>query len=237
MRKILLINDDGIEADGLRRLAAEAVNFGEVWIVAPRNQMSACSHSITLREYIDIYPYDFGIEGVKAYSCSGTPGDCVRVGSLAVMPYKPDVVISGINNGFNTATDIQYSATAGGAFEAAFQGYSAIAISEGLGDHTVTDKYLHQLLEEYIDVRHSKNEILNINIPACPIEEFKGILRDRKVSQGMFYEDGYKVVEELPGGGMRYMVDGKLVKVSEEGTDLRAVTENYISVGIVKNIS
>ena len=236
MRKILLINDDGIKADGLRRLAEEAVHFGEVWIVAPEKQMSACSHSITLHDSIDIYPYDFGMEGVKAYSCSGTPGDCVRVGSLSVMPYKPDVVISGINNGFNTATDIQYSATAGVAFEAAFQGYSAIAISEGLGDHAVTNANLHALLEEYIDVKHSRNEILNINIPSCSIEEFKGVLRDRKVSSGMFYKDGYKVIEELPQGGRRYMVDGEKVCISEEGTDLRAVMDNYISVGFARNI-
>ena len=236
MRSILITNDDGIGADGLIRLARAAQAFGEVFVIAPETQRSAASHSITLHSHIDVYPHDFPVAGVHAFSCSGTPADCVRI-CQNLMPQPPDAVLSGINFGYNVASDIQYSATAGAAFEAAFQGYSAIAISEGLGDHSVTDKYLHQLLEEYIDVRHSKNEILNINIPACPIEEFKGILRDRKVSQGMFYEDGYKVVEELPGGGMRYMVDGKLVKVSEEGTDLRAVTENYISVGIAKNIS
>ncbi len=237
MRKILLINDDGIKADGLRRLAEEAVHFGEVWIVAPETQMSACSHGITLHDSIDIYPYDYGMEGVRAFSCSGTPGDCVRVGSLSVMPYRPDVVISGINHGYNTATDIQYSATAGGAFEAAFQGYSAIAISEGLSRHEVTDANLHALLEEYIDVKHSRNEILNINIPSCTLEEYKGILRDRKVSSGMFYKDSYKAIEELPNGGRRYMVDGEKVMLSEEGTDLRAVLDNYISVGFARNIS
>ena len=87
MRKILITNDDGIESEGLRRLVDVAKEFGEIWIVAPDGQRSACSHSITVHGTIDIYPYDLGVEGVKAYSCSTTPGDCVRVGSLAVTIY------------------------------------------------------------------------------------------------------------------------------------------------------
>ena len=129
---ILITNDDGIEADGLIRLAEAAKEFGEVWVVAPKRERSAASHSITLRRHIDVYPHnDFPVEGVKAYHCSGKPADCVRVGALAVMPEKPDLVLSGINYGYNSATDIQYSATVGAAFEAAFQGIHAIALSEG----------------------------------------------------------------------------------------------------------
>ncbi|MBR1855187.1 MAG: 5'/3'-nucleotidase SurE, partial [Lachnospiraceae bacterium] len=112
-RKILITNDDGITADGLIRLVREAVKFGEVWVVAPDGERSAASHSISLHRALDVYPYDLGVDGVRAFTCSGTPGDCVRVGSIGVMPYKPDVVLSGINFGYNTATDIQYSATAG----------------------------------------------------------------------------------------------------------------------------
>ena len=98
-RKILITNDDGIESDGIARLAEAAKEFGEVWIVAPESQRSAASHSITLRHPIDVLPHDFPVEGVHAFSCSGTPGDCVRVGSLNIMPVKPDVVLSGINFG------------------------------------------------------------------------------------------------------------------------------------------
>lgn len=72
-------------------------------------------------------PYDYPEKSVQAFTCTGTPADCVRVGTLAVMPRRPDVVLSGINYGYNMATDIQYSATAGAAFEAEFQGYPAIA--------------------------------------------------------------------------------------------------------------
>ena len=121
MRTILITNDDGIEAGGIVRLAKAAAEFGEVWVVAPARQMSAASHSITLHSPLDIYPHSFPVPGVRAFSCSGTPGDCVRTGSLSILPRRPDVVLSGINYGYNVASDIQYSATAGAAFEAAFR--------------------------------------------------------------------------------------------------------------------
>ncbi len=245
MRTILITNDDGINADGLIRLAGAAVSFGEVYVVAPEKERSAASHSITLRKPIDIYEAEFPVEGVKAFSCSGTPGDCVRVGSIAVMPKKPDIVLSGINYGYNVASDTQYSATVGGALEAAFQGYPAIAFSEGTyldyeikgNPHEVTDHFLMSVLEEYIDMPFTEGQVLNVNFPPVPLAECKGILRDRKLSKGMIFRDEYDVIEELPGGGKRYMVNGKHVYDAEEGTDLRAVYDKYVSIGYVKNLS
>lgn len=236
-RRILITNDDGIDADGIIRLAEAALEFGDVWVVAPAHQRSAASHCITLRETIDVYPYDFPVEGVHAFSCSGTPADCVRVGGLSVMPQRPDVVLSGINFGYNVATDIQYSATAGAAFEAAFQGYIAIALSESMdGCHEVTDAYLGEILSEYMDVRLSYGQILNVNFPGCPLSECRGILRDRKTSHDSFFHDRYNAVGKLPKGGVRYMVEGIHNEQAEEGTDFLAVLDNYISVGIVNNV-
>lgn len=238
MRSILIVNDDGIEADGLIRLAEMAKQLGEVWVVAPDGQRSAASHAITLHGTVDIYPHSFPIEGVRAFSCSGTPADCVRVGSLSIMPHKPDIVLSGINRGLNTATDIQYSGTAGAAFEGAFQGCLSIAVSEEVdSDGEVTAKYLPELLAELTEKMPGYGQIYNINIPGCPLSEFRGILRDRAVSHGMFYRDRYKKVTDLPGGGMRFEVDGLYNEECEPGTDFRAVVENYISVGIVNNLS
>ena len=111
MKKILITNDDGIRADGIIRLARAAMKYGEVWVVAPEDQRSAASHSISLRDPVDVYPHDFPVAGVRAFSCSGTPADCVRVGCLSVMPEKPDAVLSGINFGYNAASDIQLSAS------------------------------------------------------------------------------------------------------------------------------
>lgn len=236
--RILITNDDGIESDGIVRLAHVAREFGEVWVVAPESQRSAASHSITLHNPIDIYPYeDFPIADVHAYSCSGTPGDCVRVGGLNVMPQKPDVVLSGINYGYNCASDIQYSATCGAAFEAAFQGYHAIALSEGMCDcHEVTDKYLRQVLSELLDQPLELGFIHNVNFPGCPLGDCKGILYNRRVSRGMFFRDSYDVLEQLDDGGIRYMVNGEYNEDNEEGTDFRAITDKYVSVGIVNNV-
>ena len=235
---ILLTNDDGIEAEGLLRLVKIVKDYGEVWIVAPDGERSASSHSLSLHDGMDVYPYDYPIDGVKAYTCSGTPADCVRVGSLGVMPYRPDIVISGLNKGFNAGTDIQYSGTCGAAFEASFQGYHAIAVSEGFqGIHDVTNKYIKEILDEIIDKKLKFGQIWNVNFPNIPLDECKGILWDRKVSTGLFYKDSYKVIEELSDGGKKYMVDGQRVEISEEGSDLRAIFDGYVSVGIANNIS
>ena len=237
MRKILITNDDGIDAEGMLRLATAAKKFGEVWVVAPDSQRSAASHSITLRHHIDVYPHDFPLDGVHAFSCSGTPGDCVRVGSLSVMPQKPDVLLSGINFGYNVATDIQYSATAGAAFEGAFQGFLSIALSEGIsGNHEVTDRYLEELLEEAMGMKTGYGEIININFPDCPLSECKGVLRDAKVSRSAFYIDKYRILEELENGGKRYMVAGVHRAIPEEDTDYGAVLSNFVSFGVVNNI-
>ena len=130
MRKILITNDDGIKSDGIVRLARAAKELGEVWVVAPDSQRSAMSHSVTLRHSIEAWKVDFPVPGVYAYACDGKPADCVRIGVLNIVPGKPDHVFSGINYGYNVATDLQYSATAGAAFEAAFQKIHTIAFSE-----------------------------------------------------------------------------------------------------------
>ena len=240
--RILLTNDDGIGAEGLIRLARAALSFGEVWVAAPDGQRSAASHSITLHAPIDVYPVSFPVEGVTAFSCSGTPGDCVRVGMLRLLPEKPDLVLSGINYGYNTASDIQYSATVGAAMEAEFQGRPAIALSEGAcACHEVTDAYLMEVLEKWIPVvlrrgASKKGQILNVNFPGCKAEACRGILEDRRVSEGTFYRDQYNVMEELADGGLRLMVHGNYNEDAEGGTDFRAVVDHYVSVGWVNNI-
>ncbi|MBR4555108.1 MAG: 5'/3'-nucleotidase SurE [Ruminococcus sp.] len=237
MRKILITNDDGIEAGGLIRLARAAAKFGEVWVVAPDSQRSAMSHSINLHGSFDAWEADFPVEGVRAFACTGTPADCVRIGVLNIVPDKPDVVFSGINYGYNLATDLQYSATVGAAFEAAFQGIHTIAFSEHSDPcHEVTDRYLEEIIAELIDEPVGKNEIHNVNFPACPLSECKGILRDRIVSDGVFYQDHYDETHSA-NGRTTYTVVGVRRWEADEGTDLRAVLDNYISIGKAKNIT
>ena len=149
MRKILITNDDGIYSEGIIRLARATVEFGEVWVVAPDSQRSAMSHSVTLRHSIKTWEVDFPVAKVHAYAWDGTPADCVRIGGLNIVPGKPDHVFAGINYGYNVATDLQYSATAGAAFEASFQRIHAIAFSEDACEmHEVTDRYLQEIIAE-----------------------------------------------------------------------------------------
>lgn len=235
-RKILITNDDGIEAFGIVRLAAAARKYGEVWVIAPETQRSAASHSITLRTHIDAYPYSFPVEGVKAYAITGTPADCIRVGVLNIMPEKPDIVLSGINFGYNAGTDVQYSATIGAAMEAVFQGIPAVALSEGTDDnYKVTDRYLDEVLAEVIETRYVPREIVNVNFPSCKPDEVRAILHDRINSAGCIFRDRYEC-EELENGGMRFRVNGIYNEDVEENSDLRALFDNCISIGKVTNL-
>lgn len=237
MRKILITNDDGINADGIIRLAQAATEFGEVWVIAPDSQRSAMSHSITLRHSVNAWKVDFPVPGVHAYSCSGTPGDCVRIGSLNIVPEKPDHVFSGINYGFNAASDIQYSATAGAAFEAAFQGIHTIAFSEDACEiHEVTERYLKEIIAELLNKPLGVNQIWNVNFPGCQLAECNGILRNREVSTDAFYVDRY-IETTVSEDKVSYMVEGIRNYSALEGTDLKAIFDNYISIGIATNIS
>ena len=164
------------------------------------------------------------------------------MGCLYLLPRKPDVVLSGVNHGWNVATDIQYSATAGAAMEAAFQGVPGIAFSEAAVDiHEAADRYLPQILGELLESealqRLSPVQILNVNFPGCPIGECRGIMRDVTVSDGRVFRDHYVLRKSLRDGGMRLEVEGVPDKRAEEGTDLWAVTHGYVSVGIAQNIS
>lgn len=234
-RKILITNDDGITADGIIRLARAAQKYGQVWVVAPESQRSAMSHSITLRSHIDIKEHDFPVEGVLAYACSGSPGDCIRVGALNIVPGGPDIVFSGINFGYNCATDIQYSATVGAALEAAFQGIPAIAFSEGNEYHEITDAYLDKIMAYLIDKPLPKETIWNVNFPDCPLSQYAGILEDRSMSRKVVFEDSYNE-EVLLDGTRRFKVHGQLREEAEPGSDYAALLANYISIGQVVNL-
>ena len=237
MKRFLLTNDDGINAEGLIRLAETVKEFGEVWVVAPDSQRSSISHAISFHQPIELHPCEFPVEGVHAYSCTGTPSDCVRAGALYLMPEKPFAVLSGINRGYNAASDIQYSGTCGAAFEGAFQGIHSIAVSEQPKDcHDVIEKYLKEILTELLDQKLEPGQIYNVNFPACPLSELKGVKRDVTVSDGYFYSSRYKKLADLSDGGICIEVDGESSENGEDGTDLYAISQKYITIGIVNNI-
>ena len=234
--KILITNDDGIDAPGIRTLAKAAKRFGEVWVIAPDGQRSAVSHSYNFHDPVRLRAWDFPVEGVKAFACTGTPTDCVRVGILGLMPEKPDYVMTGINRGYNIASDIQYSATVGSALEAAFLSVRAIAFSQGsLECQDIVDRFLPQIMEEYMNKDPGKNRIWNINFPACRPDECRGILRDCAVSQDNFYVVSYRE-EILEDGTSEFHLVSDRNWNAAEGTDLYAIGKNFISIGMVSTI-
>lgn len=237
MSKIMLTNDDGIFTDGMERLARAASKVGEVWIVAPDSERSGKSHAASFHNSIEAWEVDYPVPGVRAFASTGTPADCVRIGLLNIIPGSAEFVFSGINYGFNLATDLQYSATVGAAFEAAFQKKHVIAFSEDASPvHEVTDRYLEEIMIELMEKPLDYAQIWNVNFPSCTLSECRGILRDRKTFLGEFYRDRYNETK-LENGRISFMVEGIRNWEGEEGTDLKAILDNYVSIGRANNIS
>lgn len=236
-RRILVTNDDGIDSDGIHLLAKTAMQFGEVTVVAPDTQRSAASHHCIFSKPLTLKRYDFGIDGIDAYSLDGTPADCARIGILAVMDRKPDIVLSGVNHGYNIASDVQYSGTIGAALEATIHGVQGIAVSMGMTiGLDVVEHYLPSLLEEYISKPLPRDKVWNINFPECTLKECKGVLRDVSVHMKDFYGD---ICTKEPVDDNTWTIRNTARRIWEapEGTDLYAIINNYVSVGTVSNLS
>lgn len=167
--KILLTNDDGINSEGLRIVAEWAKNIGEVTVCAPKFEQSGKSHSIDIHSPFEVKLVDY-LEGVRAYSVDSTPADCVRFATIGLNE-RYDLVISGVNKGFNLGEDIVYSATNGAIFEASTRGLKGIAISTYVKDFNSAKDWLDRIycfLTKYEVFKYSN--IFNINIPENPID-------------------------------------------------------------------
>lgn len=232
---ILVVNDDGVFAPGIEKLAAAAKQFGTVWVVAPAKQCSGMSMKLTLFNDMALKEYDFPVEGVKAWSLDGTPADCVKAALLTVLPVKPDCIFSGINSGYNTGRDVLYSGTANAAMEGALDGIPSIAFSTHyLGCEDVCDTYLTEIMYELIDKPFEPYTIWNVNFPGCSLEEFKGIKRDVKLADVQLYSDC--ITKKTDENGNVFLSQlGTPISLEEapEGTDIEAVLSNYIAIGKV----
>lgn len=236
--KILIANDDGIESEGLWRLARIAAKLGDVWVCAPAGQCSAMSQRLTIFNNLTLQERTIPADVKAAYSLTGTPADCVKVALAHIMPEKPDYVFSGINHGYNTGYDIAYSGTIGAALEAVMNGVPAIAFSaQHDGSDDVAEEYMLPLTKELIAKGQGVGEIWNINFPGCSLEELKGTLYDTKVCSMSLYENYYEATD-LGNGEYRLDVKANILDAAqaEVGTDVRAVLDKYISVGKIKSM-
>lgn len=228
---ILITNDDGIRANGIIELAKEMSKYHNVYVVAPESQRSATGHAITIHnpimvneEYID--------DKIKAYSISGTPADCVKVGIEALLKdVNIDIVLSGINNGPNLGTDVIYSGTVSAAIEGFVQNKPSLAFSfnEFNVDKEVyktISKYASDIVNKITDKLDILNDcILNVNIPSGEIKGTKITrLGERK------YDN---VLEERfsPYGKRYFWIGGKIKELKQEtDSDIIAIEEGYITI-------
>lgn len=236
--RILVTNDDGIRSPYLAMLAEAAKALGEVTVIAPMEQCSAMSHRITLYRPMEFQlQEDFPVEGVRAYRIDGTPADCVRISyhGLFEKGKEPELVLSGINDGANCGYDIQYSATVGAAMEAVLYHVPAICFSQRRGGcDQILREHLSSILMELAQNMPLRGEAWNVNFPNCFPEQFRGILYDRRPAQTPFFDDVY-YRQERGDGGHDILLRAEEITGAEEGSDIQALIDGYISVGVIRN--
>ena len=220
--RFLITNDDGIESAGLTVLSRWARTVGDVVIVAPKTQQSAKSQSIELSRHIEVQKVNYE-NGIEAYSVDSTPADCVRI-ALRGLQIQCDVILSGINFGWNIGSDIIYSGTCGAIFEASFMGKKGIAFSSNVHSYESAEENLGRVYNFILNNGlFSYNDIYNVNFP----DRVKGIRVTRQ--GGHYYEDNFLPSELLQG---HYKVDGFCAHDNKHDheIDTDAVTDGYISV-------
>jgi len=236
--RILVTNDDGIRSPYLALLAEAAKELGEVTVIAPMEQCSAMSHSANFFRPMELQEEkDFPVSGVRAYRLCGTPADCVRASyhGLFKEGEEPELVLSGINEGANSGYDILYSATVGAAPEAGLYHVPALCLSQRRpGAGGVMKAQLSPILKELAGRRLPDGEVWNVNFPNCTAEECGGILYDRAPAQTPFFDDEY-YLEERDDGGWDIRIRAGEITEAEEGSDIRALLDGYVSVGTVRN--
>ena len=231
--RILVSNDDGIQARGIAALSEALLPLGEVIVVAPNRERSAASHSLTLEHPLRAALVPFFIPGVKlAFAVNGTPSDCVKLALSSLVKPAPDIVVTGINRGANLAVDVFYSGTVAGAFEGVFQGIPSIAFSlasyEEQADLSGARFWMRRLVERLLQFPAVPNILFNINIPALPPEQIQGIkvTRQGKVRYGDSYDR-----RDDPHGRPYYWLKGEPEIIDKApDTDIVAVQSGFISV-------
>ncbi|WZL74935.1 5'/3'-nucleotidase SurE [Clostridiaceae bacterium 35-E11] len=228
---ILITNDDGIYAEGIYKLACSLENIGDVFVVAPNRQRSATGHAITMHEPIRAEKIKFFDKNFNAWSISGTPADCVKLGTQALMKVKPDVVFSGINNGPNLGTDVLYSGTVSAAMEGVILGYPAVAVSLAAFkdlNYDYASEFCCMLAQKIAQNPLPPDTLLNVNIPNCKKQDIKGvkatILGVRK------YKNSF--VERIdPRGQAYYWLGGEILdEKKDEETDIYSIQNKYVSI-------
>ena len=231
--RILVSNDDGIHAPGLAVAEKIARSLSDdIWVVAPETEQSGASHSLTLT-----LPLRLRQAGHQRFALSGTPTDCVMMAGIHIMKdHLPDLVISGVNRGFNVADDVTYSGTVAAAMEGAVLGIPSIAMSQAAGgDYEekllfgCAAKHGPALVKRLVEIGWPEGVLMNVNFPALPPSKVKRVL---VTAQGQRDQSMLRVDERVDARGRTYFWIGfkRVFNDPERGTDLHAIAEGCISV-------
>lgn len=225
---ILVVNDDGIKAPGIRALVRALSEAADVYVCAPDGQRSAKSHSVTLGQPVIIQPVEFPC-AKEAYQTSGSPADCTKIGLqfFEEAGIKIDMVYSGINMGSNLGRDTLYSGTVGAAAEAALSGYHAVAVSADNHEATHFD-VAGQLAVDVIEKVYRQvdpHTVISINVPDLPREEIRGVKFVRLGQR--YYDDKFHLIEDN-----KYELSGQPADFTDESQefDVTAVANHYATI-------
>ncbi len=232
--RILLTNDDGIHAPGLKVLEAIARTMSDdIWVVAPQEEQSGAGHSLTLSRPVRVREHS-----ARRYSVSGTPTDAVMMALGVVMgTSKPDLILSGVNRGANLGEDVTYSGTVSAAMEGTLAGYRSIALSqvyarEGMGDtvpFAAAQAWGKRVLEPLIVAEMPERTLINVNFPAMAPEAVRGV---KVVEQGFHDYGRAKIVKGVDPRGYPYYWFGlgATKQTPGQATDLEAIADGFITV-------
>ncbi len=234
--KILVCNDDGIHAAGLRALCTVLISAGhDIYVVAPDKERSASGHSLTLHRplRVDIIPLDYFLGAKKIWTVDGTPADCVKIAINEILDFKPDWVVSGINHGPNMGSDVLYSGTVGAAIEGAIYNIKSMALS--VSEYKTKDfeeeaSFVPEILNKLNSpqISWTPKTIFNVNLPIIERSKVKGYAIT-SLGERM-YKDTYEQRID-PRSKYYYWLSGDLLKTDEDPeSDVRRVAENYISI-------
>lgn len=232
---ILVTNDDGITAPGIRNLISFMNEIGEVIVVAPNSPQSGKGHAITIDSTLTFE--EIGLEGPqKDYSLSGTPVDCVKFALNKILPRKPDLVVSGINHGANSSINVIYSGTMSAAVEAGVEGLQAIGFSlldfSWDADFSQAKEHIQNIVRKVLENPLPKGTVLNVNIPKLKKEEIKGVKVCRQANAK--WEENFD--ERInPHGKKYYWLSGYFNNMDDgHDADETALEDGYISIVPVK---
>lgn len=228
---IFMTNDDGIHAIGIQRLARELAKYiGRVTVVAPDRERSSCSSSLTLRERLYLKEYFPGVVGLTAYSFTGTTADCAKFGlAYLLADDPPDLVVSGMNNGYNSGSDVIYSGTVAGALEGHLLKIPSLAVSGTYMDEEFLERAV-PFVREFIRrvfVDGAYHGLLNLNIPDIPDIGWDK-LKVCRVGQQHYRNAISPLLDEE--GQIYYHVAGEYVTTGEPDTDVHWLHQGYLTV-------